>query len=591
MGRPEAGNHLKAIKRALFQNAFAAITAKVTYRTRDGTERTLEAGFTRYSVVLTGKTLPDARRADAVYLVLNDLYREVLNSAPIRPLNYAYLKALAPAAQRFYEIISPRIFATLTNNNPFAKILYSDFCMYSALKRHFNYENFRVQMAQIHRHHQKSGYIAEVRYHQTTDRAGRPDWMMCYSPDPRAQAEYVAFARKSKKHDATIALPQQQLKPAKVKAAPVADTRRASTAQPGGPLPANEALIAEFTKRGVARTQAEKLLSAAGQNQQILDQLEWGDYQIQAQPGVIKNPGGFYVDLVRKNVEPPPTFETSRLLKLRKAAEQADQQKQMDQLLLEQDYEKDYQSQEIDLHIWQHVTEYELEQLQMAKQKEIQQQFKNLYPKALQEVVWRAVRAEIAKKVPFLTFKAYCEKQARQDESDRPLIALPAQEDAVIARIVATVMAEQEDAVIARHLAGILAEAEREDAVDFADRILKAVLVEALREDAFTARIEAAPDAFVWRIEAAIVAALREDAFRARIEAGVEAALKGGRLKQRFHTIDAFLAALAKKRTEVEAQIAQLEANVPVSRSNWTPESRPAKHCDDCPFCGAPMPN
>ena len=187
LGRPEAGNHLKAIKRALFQNAFAAITAKVTYRTRDGTERTLEAGFTRYSVVLTGKTLPDARRADAVYLVLNDLYREVLNSAPIRPLNYAYLKALAPAAQRFYEIISPRIFATLTNNNPFAKILYSDFCMYSALKRHFNYENFRVQMAQIHRHHQKSGYIAEVRYHQTTDRAGRPDWMMCYSPDPRAQ--------------------------------------------------------------------------------------------------------------------------------------------------------------------------------------------------------------------------------------------------------------------------------------------------------------------------------------------------------------------------------------------------------------------
>ena len=37
-----------------------------------------------------------ARRADAVYLVLSEPYREVLNHAPVRPLDYAYLKALTP---------------------------------------------------------------------------------------------------------------------------------------------------------------------------------------------------------------------------------------------------------------------------------------------------------------------------------------------------------------------------------------------------------------------------------------------------------------------------------------------------------------
>ena len=45
-------NHgTEKVKKALYQNAFAAITAKTRYRQSNGAERTLEAGFTRYSVV------------------------------------------------------------------------------------------------------------------------------------------------------------------------------------------------------------------------------------------------------------------------------------------------------------------------------------------------------------------------------------------------------------------------------------------------------------------------------------------------------------------------------------------------------------
>jgi hypothetical protein len=33
--------------------------------------------------------LPDGRAADGVYLILNDPYREVMNNALVRPLNYA----------------------------------------------------------------------------------------------------------------------------------------------------------------------------------------------------------------------------------------------------------------------------------------------------------------------------------------------------------------------------------------------------------------------------------------------------------------------------------------------------------------------
>ena len=65
---------------------------------------------------LPGERLPDGTTADAVYLVLSAPYQEILNHAPVRPLDYAYLKALTPMAQRFYELLSYHMFATLTHH-------------------------------------------------------------------------------------------------------------------------------------------------------------------------------------------------------------------------------------------------------------------------------------------------------------------------------------------------------------------------------------------------------------------------------------------------------------------------------------------
>jgi hypothetical protein len=103
----------------------SSLTNSIPYRANDGTERRLEAGFTRYSVIFTGEKLPDGRKADAVYVIFNEPFWEMLNNAPVRPLDRAYMKALTPAAQRFYEIISREILAALKNNYARAKITYS----------------------------------------------------------------------------------------------------------------------------------------------------------------------------------------------------------------------------------------------------------------------------------------------------------------------------------------------------------------------------------------------------------------------------------------------------------------------------------
>ncbi len=106
LGLADSGANTNKVKRALYQNAFAAITAKIRYKAIDGTRKSLEFGTTRYTVVMTGETLPDGRRADAVYILLHDLHREVLDSAPVRPLDYDYIQALPPAPQRLYELLS-----------------------------------------------------------------------------------------------------------------------------------------------------------------------------------------------------------------------------------------------------------------------------------------------------------------------------------------------------------------------------------------------------------------------------------------------------------------------------------------------------
>lgn len=190
------GENINTIRNALRQNAFAGITAKIHYRLNNGGEETLDTDFTRYSVVFTGQKLPDGRKADAVYIILNDVYMQVLNGAMTRPLDYDYLKSLPPAPQRFYELLSYQMYATLKNDRPRAKMLYSEFCTYAPQTRYPEFDQLKKQMFKIHRRHRQSGYIGKIDYHQTTDPSGQPDWEMLYQPGPKARAEYRAFTKR-----------------------------------------------------------------------------------------------------------------------------------------------------------------------------------------------------------------------------------------------------------------------------------------------------------------------------------------------------------------------------------------------------------
>ena len=184
-----------AVKKALLQNAFAAITAKFTYRTKGGEEAFAEIADTRYGVIFTGEKLPGGEKADAVYIILHDIYREIINNAIDRPLDYDYMQALTPGAQRFYELLSYQMYAALKNRTS-AKILYSEFCIYAPQTRYSDWDHIKKQMYKLHRPHLASQYIERIRFEKMIGEEGQPDWLMIYTPGIRAKGQHVAFQRR-----------------------------------------------------------------------------------------------------------------------------------------------------------------------------------------------------------------------------------------------------------------------------------------------------------------------------------------------------------------------------------------------------------
>jgi hypothetical protein len=181
------------VKAALRQNAHTGITARFRYLDRQGVEQTLSADFHRYSVILKGESFPNGGKADAVYIVLDKIYHQLILSARSRPLDYEYLKTLTPSAQRFYELVSPQIYAALKYNLPFAKYRYSEFCQHSALTRYSEWDKAKKQLYPILKLHKASGYLASVRYERVLS-GEQPDWMMLLVPGEKAINEYQEFS-------------------------------------------------------------------------------------------------------------------------------------------------------------------------------------------------------------------------------------------------------------------------------------------------------------------------------------------------------------------------------------------------------------
>jgi hypothetical protein len=320
LGLADSGKNRADIKNAMFQNAFAGITAKTRYRQADGTEKTLEAAFTRYSVILTGEKLPDGTKADAVYIVLNDVFINVINGAMTRPLDYDYLKSLPPAPQRFYELLSYQIYAALLYDRSRAKLVYSELCAHAPQTRHIDWNKVRSQMSKIHRPHLESGYIAKVESQPTTDADGQPDWVFFYQPGPKARAEFKTFAKRGGPNVLEI----EPLEPPTLDGMPLSE------------------LELELVRRGITDTTARQLV-AEHPDEKIRLQIEILDWRLSKKKGEpVEDPAAYLVSAIRSGENGhavPKGFVSTAERQRREEAKQAKERKAADDRRRQQEEE------------------------------------------------------------------------------------------------------------------------------------------------------------------------------------------------------------------------------------------------------------
>jgi hypothetical protein len=387
------GGDTNNARKALRQNAFTGIAARLTYRGVDGGERKVEADFTRYNVIFAGEKLPDGRSADCVYLILNEPYLEVLNSAPMRPLNYEYLKILTPAAQRFYEIVSYKMFAALKHQHPQARLAYSDFCTCSAIQRYFDYDHFKKQMYKIHKPHLDSGYISKISFQQATDGAGNPDWVMLYDPGPRARAEFATFQKRTGVSSAPVPVEEASVLGAEIQVTTMRE------------LPSG-GLQQELMQRGVSEEQARKLLSKITTGQLVAEQIYWGDRLIRESRGRIYNPPGFYIYLIRENVLPPADF-LAELNRSETPIQREPKGSEDSNLLHAYD---EYRRDEIQHYISVHYPPEQYEEAIHQIEKRVQKQYRSAAlwtSENLREIAAGLLRQEVAARIPFVSLDEF----------------------------------------------------------------------------------------------------------------------------------------------------------------------------------------
>ena len=312
LGMRVSGGNSNEIKKALRQNAFAGITARITYRATNGAEQSLEAAFTRYSVIFTGERFPDGRRAHAVYVILNDVYMKILNEAQTRPLDYDYLRDLPPAAQRFYELIGFQIYAVLKHERPRARMLYSDFCTRAPQTRYPDYEHVKKQMYKVHAPHLKSGYLAKVEFQPQPSEGGEPDWLMLYTPGRRAEAEFKEASRKPRATQLPSAAPPS------IPPKPTEPAARQSDA-PVGPPAAKTLTPAPHEADDIGEQLVSKLvafhIAEATARELVRDYRKSVELQLRALPhrhtGKIKDLASWLIRAIQENYELPEAVKTA----------------------------------------------------------------------------------------------------------------------------------------------------------------------------------------------------------------------------------------------------------------------------------------
>jgi hypothetical protein len=195
----------------------------------------------------------------------------------------------------------------------------------------------------------------------------------------------------------------------------------ASAEDPKTPEPKlDRELLHQLMKRGISEKASISLLRGLSPDQQVIDQLEWGDHLVFHSPNKHKfyNPAGLYIHLIKENATPPETFETSRKRKLREAARQAQEKEQREFAALQLAYMQ-YREEQLDRFVEANPDEYST--LVETKKRKLAQEghWKRIFAgkqDILQRAAERQVRTDLLGRVVMMNFDQFRQQRCIEEE-------------------------------------------------------------------------------------------------------------------------------------------------------------------------------
>jgi Replication initiator protein A len=328
-------------------------------------------------VVAFGMQMPDGMIADQNYVWLSDWQIENINNNYLMPIDFeTYRKLKNHIAKALVPLLQVWLYAS-RNEGHFEK-RYQDLCNILDIRLQKHLSLIKKQLGPSLSELQNYGYLAGYEIELTSD--GR-DYKIVADHGPK-------FFRDQK---ARASLP------------------------PGPPssVGAEPSLLAELMHRGLGQNQARRLLQSLPPDQSVMDQLEYGDWLITNSRKAIHNPPGFYTYLLRENVIPPQSFETSSQRQLRAAAEESKKTENQVRMALEQQY-KEFCEDRVRIYIETQMDKTEYEERFKGKLQEVKSTWPRLPESGVREIAERALRADLYTAADLPNFDEFCQQHRQR---------------------------------------------------------------------------------------------------------------------------------------------------------------------------------
>jgi hypothetical protein len=345
-----------------------------------------------------GKKMPDGNIADRNYAWLSEWQLENINHNFLFPIDFeAYKKLTSHIAKALVPLLQIWLYASRAARC-FEK-RYDDLCQILNIRQYAQPSRIREKLEPSLSELVAHGYLSKWLIQETSN--GTAYKIVFYHGDKFLRDQK---ARSGQKDDSPT----------------LQNTRDAIAWTTESSVEVDQDLLAEMVKRGISEATSRRLLAGLAIGQQILDQLEWGDYQIrQAPSGKFYNPAGLYIRLIRENIKPPKNFESSRKRQLREAAHRTCQQQQEERARLELAY-LEYRDQTIERYIQKNYSKEFYASSVRAKKSELLDQDRRLKDKwndqTLTHIAEKKMKHDIATRIPLLSFEKFCNRERHEHE-------------------------------------------------------------------------------------------------------------------------------------------------------------------------------